>query len=114
MTQYITVAADDHAEAKNGIIKLHGPEGFEGMRRAELVHRRGNSAHVVRDDPHLGETDTVLIEPFGDLGDIPVLSPSRQDLVADDDKRRGPGPAHRASAALRRCSFSAGHTSALL
>ena len=34
MTQYITVAADDRAEAKNGIIKLHGPEGFEGMRRA--------------------------------------------------------------------------------
>src|SRR4029078_6732686 len=27
MTQYITVAADDRAEAKNGIIKLHGPEG---------------------------------------------------------------------------------------
>ena len=26
--------ADDRAEAKNGIIKLHGPEGFEGMRRA--------------------------------------------------------------------------------
>jgi len=34
MTQYITVAADDRIEAKNGIIKLHGPEGFEGMRRA--------------------------------------------------------------------------------
>ena len=34
MTQYITVAADDRAEAKNGIIKLHGPEGFAGMRKA--------------------------------------------------------------------------------
>ena len=34
MTQYITVAADDRAEAKNGIIKLHGPEGFAGMRAA--------------------------------------------------------------------------------
>lgn len=34
MTQYITVAADDRAEARNGVIKLHGPEGFEGMRRA--------------------------------------------------------------------------------
>src|SRR5437870_7315432 len=34
MTQYITVAADDRVEAKNGAIKLHGPEGFEGMRRA--------------------------------------------------------------------------------
>ena len=27
MTQYITVAADDRVEAKNGVIKLHGPEG---------------------------------------------------------------------------------------
>lgn len=34
MTQYITVAADDRVEARNGIIKLHGPEAFEGMRRA--------------------------------------------------------------------------------
>ena len=34
MTQYITVAADDRAEAKNGIIKLHGSEGFDGMRKA--------------------------------------------------------------------------------
>jgi methionyl aminopeptidase len=34
MTQYITVAADDRAEARNGVIKLHGPEGFAGMRAA--------------------------------------------------------------------------------
>src|SRR5260221_1243572 len=34
MTQYISVTADDRVEAKNGIIKLHGAEGFEGMRRA--------------------------------------------------------------------------------
>jgi methionyl aminopeptidase len=34
MTQYITVAADDRIEARNGVIKLHGPEAFEGMRRA--------------------------------------------------------------------------------
>src|SRR6185503_12806878 len=34
MTQYITVAADDRAEAKDGAIKLHGPEGFAGMRKA--------------------------------------------------------------------------------
>jgi len=34
MTQYITVEADDRVEAKNGVIKLHGPEGYEGMRRA--------------------------------------------------------------------------------
>jgi methionyl aminopeptidase len=35
MTQYITVAADDdRAESRTGVIKLHGPEAFEGMRRA--------------------------------------------------------------------------------
>jgi methionyl aminopeptidase len=34
MTQYITVADDDRVESRNGVIKLHGPEGFEGMRRA--------------------------------------------------------------------------------
>ncbi|HWJ37342.1 MAG TPA: type I methionyl aminopeptidase [Sphingomicrobium sp.] len=34
MTQYITVAPDDRVEAKSGTIKLHGPEAFEGMRRA--------------------------------------------------------------------------------
>ena len=34
MTEYITVADDDRVEARNGVIKLHGPEAFEGMRRA--------------------------------------------------------------------------------
>ena len=34
MTQYISVAADDRVESRNGIIKLHGEEAFEGMRRA--------------------------------------------------------------------------------
>src|SRR4051794_1979320 len=34
MTQYVTVAPDDRIEARNGIIKLHGAEAFEGMRRA--------------------------------------------------------------------------------
>ncbi len=34
MTEYITVDAPDRAEARSNVIKLHGPEGFEGMRRA--------------------------------------------------------------------------------
>ena len=34
MTEYITVSADDRSEARNGIIKLHGPDGFAGMRKA--------------------------------------------------------------------------------
>src|ERR1043165_2073582 len=34
MTQYISVAADDRVESRNGVIKLHGPDAFEGMARA--------------------------------------------------------------------------------
>src|SRR5688500_12153437 len=34
MTEYITVSLDDRVEARNGVIKLHGPEAFEGMRAA--------------------------------------------------------------------------------
>ena len=34
MTEYITVSADDRTEARNGVIKLHGPDGFAGMRKA--------------------------------------------------------------------------------
>ncbi|MEO6255351.1 MAG: type I methionyl aminopeptidase, partial [Sphingomicrobium sp.] len=34
MTEYITVSDDDRVEARNGVIKLHGPDGFAGMRAA--------------------------------------------------------------------------------
>jgi methionyl aminopeptidase len=34
MTEYITVNAADRVEAKSGVIKLHGPDGFAGMRAA--------------------------------------------------------------------------------
>ena len=34
MTEYIQVGPDDRAEPRSHVIKLHGPEGFEGMRRA--------------------------------------------------------------------------------
>jgi methionyl aminopeptidase len=34
MTEYITVSTEDRTEARNGIIKLHGPDGFAGMRAA--------------------------------------------------------------------------------
>jgi methionyl aminopeptidase len=34
MTEYITVSDDDRVEARNGTIKLHGPDGFAGMRAA--------------------------------------------------------------------------------
>ena len=34
MTEYITVNASDRVEARTGVIKLHGSEGFAGMRAA--------------------------------------------------------------------------------
>ena len=34
MTEYITVSDDDRVEARNGVIKLHGPDAFQGMRAA--------------------------------------------------------------------------------
>jgi methionyl aminopeptidase len=34
MTEYLAVSTDDRTEARNGVIKLHGPDAFEGMRRA--------------------------------------------------------------------------------
>jgi methionyl aminopeptidase len=34
MTEYIHVGPEDRAEPRSQVIKLHGPEGFEGMRRA--------------------------------------------------------------------------------
>ncbi len=34
MNQYVTVTAEDRAESRDGVIKLHGPEGFAGMRKA--------------------------------------------------------------------------------
>ena len=34
MTEYIHVGPEDRAEPRSHVIKLHGPEGFEGMRKA--------------------------------------------------------------------------------
>jgi methionyl aminopeptidase len=34
MTQYISVTTEDRVESRNGVIKLHGAEAFEGMHRA--------------------------------------------------------------------------------
>jgi methionyl aminopeptidase len=49
MTEYITVSDDDRVEARNGVIKLHGPDAFKGMRTA------GRLAAEILDDlvPHV-------------------------------------------------------------
>ena len=74
MTQYITVAPDDHVEPRNGVIKLHGPEGFEGMRAA------GRLAAQILDAlaPHIvpgvltQEIDDVVYRMTVDAGAVPA------------------------------------------
>jgi methionyl aminopeptidase len=74
MTQYISVAAEDRIEAKNGIIKLHGPEGFEGMRKA------GRLAAEILDAlaPHVvpgvstQELDDIVYRMTVDAGGLPA------------------------------------------
>ena len=74
MTQYITVAADDRTEARNGVIKLHGPDGFDGMRRAGRLAAEILDALV----PHV----------------IPGVSTAELDrLVHDHMRREGAVPA---------------------
>jgi methionyl aminopeptidase len=34
MEQYVSVTPEEAMQARDGVIKLHGPEGFEGMRKA--------------------------------------------------------------------------------
>ena len=34
------VEAIDAPSLRDGVIKLHGPEGFEGMRKAELRYKK--------------------------------------------------------------------------
>ena len=74
MTQYITVAADDRIEAKSGIIKLHGAEAFDGMRKA------GRLAAEILDAlaPHLvpgvptQELDDIVYAMTLDAGGLPA------------------------------------------
>ncbi|MBA3576229.1 MAG: type I methionyl aminopeptidase [Sphingomonas sp.] len=74
MTQYISVAADDRIEARNGIIKLHGAAGFEGMRRAGRLAAQILDAlapHVV---PGVAteEIDAIVQRMMVDAGAVPA------------------------------------------
>ena len=87
MTQYITVTADDRVEARNGVIKLHGSEGFEGMRRAGQLAGEILDAIV----PHVvpgattGELDDLIREHMLREGAIPAtLGPQDAGAVVDD------------------------------
>ncbi|HUG45119.1 MAG TPA: type I methionyl aminopeptidase [Sphingomicrobium sp.] len=74
MTEYITVAPDDRVEPRSGVIKLHGPEAFEGMRRA------GQLAASILDSlvPHVvpgvatGEIDAIVYRLMVEGGSVPA------------------------------------------
>jgi methionyl aminopeptidase len=74
MTQYITVEADERVEARNGVIKLHGPDAFEGMRRA------GRLAAEILDSlgPHVvpgvttAEIDSIVQRMMLEAGAVPA------------------------------------------
>ena len=74
MTQYITVAADDRVEARNGQIKLHGQEGVEGMRRAGRLAAEILDAIVPHVVPGVttGELDDLVREHMLREGAVPA------------------------------------------
>jgi methionyl aminopeptidase len=74
MTEYITVAADDRVEPRNGVIKLHGEEAFAGMRAA------GRLAAAILDAlvPHVvpgvttDEIDRIVYDNMLSAGAVPA------------------------------------------
>ncbi len=74
MTQYITVAEDDRVEARNGVIKLHGPEAFEGMRRAGRLAAEILDALVPHVVPGVttDEIDAIVYRMTTEAGGVPA------------------------------------------
>ena len=74
MTEYITVSGEDRVEARNGVIKLHGAEGFAGMRAAGRLAAEVLDALV----PHVvpgattGELDALVYEHILREGGVPA------------------------------------------
>ena len=74
MTEYIHVGPEDRAEARSHVIKLHGPEAFEGMRRAgrlaaEILDEL--AAHIVPGVP-TSEIDAIVKRMMLDAGAFPA------------------------------------------
>ena len=74
MTLYITVAPDDRVEAKNGVIKLHGPEAFAGMRKAGRLAAEILDALVPHVVPGVSteELDDIVYRMTLDAGGFPA------------------------------------------
>ncbi|RST31757.1 type I methionyl aminopeptidase [Sphingomonas ginkgonis] len=74
MTQYMTVEADDLTEARNGVIKLHGSEGFAGMRKAGRLAAEILDALVPHVQPGVTtqDLDDIVSAMTRDAGAIPA------------------------------------------
>jgi methionyl aminopeptidase len=74
MTEYIHVGPEDRAEPRSHVIKLHGAEGFEGMRRAGRLAAEILDALVPHVVPGVttGELDDIVRRMTLDAGGIPA------------------------------------------
>jgi len=74
MTQYISVAADDRVESRNGVIKLHGPEAFDGMARAGRLAAEILDALVPHVVPGVSTEalDEIVHQMTLDVGGVPA------------------------------------------
>ena len=74
MTEYIHVAPEDRTEARSHVIKLHGPEGFAGMRGAGRFAAEILDALAPRIVPGTttGEIDAFVHRMMLDAGAIPA------------------------------------------
>ncbi len=74
MTEYITVSEDDRVEARTGVIKLHGPDGFVGMRAAGQLAASILDALVPHVVPGVttGELDDIVYREMRARGGVPA------------------------------------------
>jgi methionyl aminopeptidase len=74
MTEYITVSQDDRVEARSGVIKLHGADGFEGMRAAGRLAASILDALVPHVVPGVttGELDAIVHRLTLEGGGVPA------------------------------------------
>jgi methionyl aminopeptidase len=74
MTEYIHVGPEDRAEPRSHVIKLHGDEGFEGMRRAGRLAAEILDALVSQVVPGVttGELDAIVRRMTLEAGGVPA------------------------------------------
>ncbi len=70
---------------------------------AQRVHRFDDRGGIVGHHAHFVQTDVLDLQPAGDLRDVLVVRPAREDLVPDHDKGGGEDAGIGHGAGLERC-----------